>query len=102
MIIKRIQFFRDVEIGGELAQISAYSHAKHDKHIKVEQQGSWVLLHIGHTTPEGTFKPNGTVRRISITNIADIEEAHEPPIYQAATKNLIEIGDKPSMPKGGK
>jgi hypothetical protein len=96
VIIKSIQFFRDVEIGGELGQIPRYSHAKHDKNIKVERDGSWILLHVGHTSPEGVFKPTGTVRRISITNIADIEEHHEPPIYRAESGGMLELGSKPS------
>lgn len=100
MNIKRIQFFRDVEIGGEVGSISAYSKQKHDREIKVEQQGSWIVLHVGHTTPEGVFKPNGTVRRISITNIADIEEHHEPALYRAPDAKLLELDGKPS--KGGK
>lgn len=85
-MIKYIQFIAEVSVGGSHNAISYWSQDKHGREVHVEEKGSWVILVLGTTTPEGEFVPSGQIRRVPITNVAYIGEFRETPITGKAGK----------------
>jgi hypothetical protein len=79
-VIQYIQFIADVSVGGDANTITFWSRDKHAKWLEPEERGSWVILHVGATAEDGTFKRSGSVRRVPITNVAYINELNPTPI----------------------